>query len=114
MWATPDETREQMIALYHRAWAHADTTIESLPLDAVGTVPWWPADRRETTLHRILVHVIAETNCHAGHADIMRELIDGAVGLRKDATNMPDGDRDWWERYRTRLELAAREAAASL
>jgi uncharacterized damage-inducible protein DinB len=114
MWATADERREQIVGLYHRAWAHADTTIESLSLDAVGTVPWWPADRRETTLHRILVHVIAETNRHVGHADIVRELIDGAVGLRKDAINMPAGDRDWWERYRTRLELAAREAAASL
>jgi uncharacterized damage-inducible protein DinB len=113
MWATADETREQIVALYHRAWAHADTTTEELPLDAMATVPWWPDGRREATLHRILVHVIAETNRHAGHADIVRELIDGAVGLRKDVTNMPAGDRDWWERYRSRLERAAREAAGS-
>lgn len=114
MWATPDETRPQIIALYHRAWTHADTTIENLPLDAVGTVRWWPADRRDATLHRILVHVIAETNRHSGHADIVRELIDGAVGLRKDATNIPPGDRDWWEGYRNRLERAAREAAGTV
>ena len=42
------------------------------------SVPWWPEERRETTLHRLLVHVIAETNRHAGHADILRELIDGS------------------------------------
>jgi uncharacterized protein DUF664 len=111
MWATPDETREQIIALYHRAWAYADTTIQELPLDTIGAVPWWPAERREVTLHRILVHLIAETDRHAGHADVVRELIDGAVGLRRDADNLPAGDQDWWQRYRNGVERAAREAA---
>ena len=64
------------------------------------------------TLHRILVHVIAETHRHAGHADIVRELVDGAAGLRADNSNLPDGDRAWWESYRNRLESAAKEAAA--
>jgi uncharacterized damage-inducible protein DinB len=111
MWATAEETREQIVGLYQRAWTHANATIEALPLDALGTVPWWPEDRRETTLHRILVHVIAETNRHAGHADIVRELIDGAVGLRKDNRNMAPGDQEWWDSYRERLERAAGEAA---
>jgi uncharacterized damage-inducible protein DinB len=111
MWATPDETREHIVGLYHRAWAHADKTIQELPLDAIGTVTWWPPERRETTLHRILIHVIAETNRHAGHADVVRELIDGAVGLRKDATNMPAGDGAWWAEYREKLQRAARAAA---
>jgi Protein of unknown function (DUF664) len=110
MWATPDQPREEIVALYHRAWAHSDATIGALALDAVGYVPWWPEDRREVTLHRILVHVIAETERHAGHADIVRELIDGTAGLRPDADNLPPGDRAWWERYRARLERAAREA----
>ena len=60
MWATAAESRDQIIALYHRAWLHADTTIGMLPLEAIGHVPWWPADRSEVTLHRVLVHVIAE------------------------------------------------------
>jgi uncharacterized damage-inducible protein DinB len=111
MWATAEETRDQIVAFYHRAWAHADATIESLPLDAPGLVPWWPEDRRNTTLHRILVHVIAETNRHCGHADIVRELIDGSVGLRKDNPNLPGEDQEWWAAYRSRLEQAAREAA---
>jgi hypothetical protein len=62
------------------------------------------------TLHTILVHMIAETDRHAGHADIVRELIDGAVGLRVDNDNMAPGDPAWWERYRDRLEGVARLA----
>ncbi|GIH94453.1 DinB family protein [Planobispora siamensis] len=110
MWATAEESREQIVGLYRRVWAHSDTTIEELPLETVGRVPWWPADRSETTLHRILVHMIAETNRHAGHADIVRELIDGAAGLRRENDNLPSDDRAWWADYRDRLEKAAREA----
>jgi hypothetical protein len=110
MWATADESREDIIGLYHRAWAHSDATIEALPLDAIGNVPHWPEDRREVSLHRILVHMIAETHRHAGHADLVRELIDGSVGLRKDNDNLPPGDGAWWEQFRDRLERAAREA----
>jgi uncharacterized damage-inducible protein DinB len=112
MWATPEESRGDIIGLYRRVWANSDATIESLSLDAAGRVPWWPQDRAEVSLHRILVHVIAETNRHAGHADLVRELIDGAVGLRADNDNMPPGDKAWWEDYRNRLEQAAREASA--
>jgi uncharacterized damage-inducible protein DinB len=110
MWATADESREQIVGLYRRVWAHSDATINSLPLDAVGHVPWWPEEHREVTLHRILVHMIAETHRHAGHADIVRELIDGLVGLRAVNDNIAPGDATWWESYRNRLERAAREA----
>lgn len=110
MWAAPEESRNDIVSLYHRAWAHADATIDSLPLDAIGHVPWWPAERRAATLHRVLVHVIAETHRHAGHADIVRELIDGVVGLRSNNDTMAPGDPGWWESYRSRLEQAAMEA----
>ncbi|WP_188192711.1 DinB family protein [Nonomuraea sp. SYSU D8015] len=113
MWATPGESREQVIGLYHRAWAHADATIEALALDTIGRVPWWPPERREVTLHRVMTHVIAETNRHAGHADIVRELIDGTAGLRADSANLPSVDEAWWETYRIRLEQAAREAGGT-
>jgi uncharacterized damage-inducible protein DinB len=113
MWATPQETREQIIGLYNRAWAHADATIEALPLDATGNVPWWPADRSEPTLHRIMVHMVAETNRHAGHADIVRERIDGAAGLSRNNSNLPDADERYWESHRDRLERAAREAGTT-
>ncbi len=110
LWATADESRDQIIALYHRAWQHADATIAALPLDATGRVPWWPQERSEVTLHQILVHVTAETHRHAGHADIVRELVDGSVGIRAGNDNMAPGDQRWWTQYRERLERVAREA----
>ncbi|MER6600674.1 hypothetical protein C6W96_00250 [Streptomyces sp. CS149] len=110
MWATADESRADILALHRRVTEHADATIAELPLDAVGRVPWWPDDRSRVTLHQILVHVISDLQRHAGHADIVRELVDGAVGLRSGNENMPSGDRAWWEGYRQRLEQAARDA----
>jgi hypothetical protein len=109
MWAKPDESREQIVGLYRRAWAHADATIDALDLDTVGHVPWW-VGRSDPTLHTILVHVVAETHRHLGHADIVRELIDGAVGLRADNDNLASHDPEFWDRYRSKLEDAAREA----
>lgn len=113
MWATADEAREQVVGLYHRVWAHSDATVDRLPLDAVGHVPWWPPERREVTLHRVLMHMIAETHRHAGHADVVRELVDGAVGLRPDNDNMPLGDQAWWEDYRSRLQRAAQATSGA-
>jgi uncharacterized damage-inducible protein DinB len=113
MWVTAEESREQIIGLYHRVWAHSDATIDALALDAIGHVPWWPADRNEVTLHRILVHMTTETHRHAGHADIVRELIDGAAGLRDGNDNMPPGDQGWWESYRSRLESVAQKFASA-
>jgi uncharacterized damage-inducible protein DinB len=111
LWATAEESREEIVALYRQAWAHADATIQALPLEAAGRVPWWQGDRAAVTLHQILVHVVAETHRHAGHADIVRESIDGAVGMRPDADNLPPGvDAAWWGDYRERLERVAREA----
>jgi uncharacterized damage-inducible protein DinB len=110
MWATADESREQIVGLYHRVQAHSDATIGALPLDAAGQVPWWPGDQSEVTLHQILAHVTAEAHRHAGHADIIRELIDGAAGLMDGNDNMPPRDQAWWENYRSQLERAAQEA----
>ena len=110
MWAAAEETRDDIVGLYHRAWEHADATIEALPIDAPGRVPWWPEERSEVTLHQILVHMIAESHRHAGQADIVRELIDGAAGLRDGNDNMPPVDTSWWQDYRERLEQVARDA----
>jgi hypothetical protein len=110
MWARADESRADVVGFYRRACAHADETIEALPLTAVGNVPWW-SSAGEPTLHRVLVHVIAETNRHAGHADLLRELIDGEAGLRAANSNLPPVEPGWWEAYRERLEQAAAKAA---
>jgi hypothetical protein len=110
MWATADESREQIVGLYRRVWAHSDATIDALDLDSKGQVPWWRPETRDVTLHHILIHMIAETERHAGHADIVRELIDGAAGLQQANDNLPTGDAEWWTNYRERVERAAREA----
>lgn len=95
--------------LYRRVWDHSDATIEALDLDARGHVPWW-GEHGDVTLHTILVHVATETHRHAGHADIVRELIDGAVGLRVESTNVPDLNRQAWADHHARVEAAARAA----
>jgi len=105
MWATADESREDIVGLYQAAWAHAAKTFETLDLDAEGAVPWWPEGRNRVTLHQILVHMTTETYRHAGHADIVRELTDGAVGLRVSNNNLPDGVD--WESYVGRLRASA-------
>ncbi|MFC8719888.1 DinB family protein [Kitasatospora sp. NPDC057198] len=111
LWARPEEGREALLDGYRRVWAHADATIDALPLDAVGEVPWPPHSR--LTLGRVLLHVVAETHRHAGHADLVRELVDGGTGLRPDGALLPEGDADWWAAHRRTVERAAREAAAA-
>jgi hypothetical protein len=111
MFATAGESRAQITGLYKKAWAHSDATIEALPLDVIGRVPHWPAERSEVTLHRIMVHVIAESQRHAGHADIVRELIDGAAGLQENDGNLPPGGQTSWHDHWNRVECAAQEAS---
>jgi uncharacterized damage-inducible protein DinB len=111
LYATEAESREQVTDFYRRVWAHSDATIQELPLDARGTVPWWPAEFRHPTLHTLLVHTIQETARHAGHADIIRESIDGAAGLREGVSNMPpEADAAAWKRHYDKLESIARSA----
>ncbi len=54
--------------------------------------------------------MIAETDRHAGHADIVRELVDGTTGLRDGGDNMPSRVAAWWAEHRARAERAAAEA----
>lgn len=109
MWATADETREEILGTYREATAHADETIRSLALDAPGHVAWWA--RPDVTLHGVLVHVVAETARHVGHADIVREQIDGRAGMGETNLNQEPHDEQWWADHRARLEAAARAAS---
>jgi uncharacterized damage-inducible protein DinB len=107
MFAREDESREDIVGLYKRAWEHAAGTFEAFDLDATGEVPWWQPGRRTVTLHQILVHMATETDRHAGHADIVRELIDSAAGLGPERSNLPGDDFDWVA-YHDELERIAR------
>ncbi|MEU7575708.1 DinB family protein [Micromonospora sp. NPDC049240] len=108
LWATEHETRDQIIALYRRTWEHSDATINALPLDAPGHVPWWPEPYADTNLFAIMVHVLGESIRHAGHADILREGLDGRTGLRPEHENPIDEETR--AAYCAKIEQAARSA----
>ncbi|HEX5402227.1 MAG TPA: DinB family protein [Pseudonocardiaceae bacterium] len=105
MWVTEHETRAEIVDRYRRVWAHSDMTIDTLPIDAPGHVPWWP--RPDVKLFNVLVHVLTETNRHAGHADILREQLDGVTGVAAEYASQegPDAARH------AMIEQAARAAA---
>ena len=105
MWATADESRQDIVELYRRVWASSDATVAALGLDAPATVAWWPAERRETTFGHLLVRCVAETAQHAGHADILREGLDGQGGRDHDDV----GDAGTWSAYVARIQQAADE-----
>ncbi|WP_282944195.1 DinB family protein [Cellulomonas endometrii] len=112
MWVPAHESLASVRELHAFSAAHADATVEALPLDAPGHVPWWRPENADVTLQRVLVHLIAETARHAGHADILRETIDGAMGNGPQDPNMPGRSAAAWAAHRARIEAAAREAAA--
>jgi Protein of unknown function (DUF664) len=108
LWAAEDETREDIIGLYRRVWAHTDATIDALPIDAPGHVPWWP--HPDVKLFNVMVHTLVEISRHAGHADILREQIDGVVGIDAQSPALHGHDRAFWEIRCAKIEQAARAA----
>ena len=102
MLAKPDESTEYITSLYQRACAHADGVLAALDLAAPGSVAHWPEDRRDTTLGVLLIRMVGETAQHAGHADIIRELIDGTGGPDQDAI-----DGSTWQEYIAEVQTAA-------
>jgi hypothetical protein len=105
MWPLAVESREYLVDLYRSVWVLSDAAIAELPLDTPASVAWWPEDRRDTTFGHLLVRVVAETAQHAGHADILREGLDGQGGRDKDDT----GDDATWTAYVARIQRAADE-----
>jgi hypothetical protein len=110
LWVPADESRESVLELHRFSAEHSDATIEALPIDAPGVVPWWGPETRDVTLGQILVHMCVETSRHAGHLDILREQLDGAVGIRKDDPNISPRTPAEWRARRKLLEAEAREA----
>ncbi|NUS28909.1 MAG: DinB family protein [Streptomyces sp.] len=109
LWAAEDETRDQITGFYRRTWEHSDATIKELPLDAPGHVPWWSEPYPNTNLFAIMVHVLGETIRHTGHADILRESLDGRTGLRPEYEQRIDEEAR--ASYCAKIEQAARAAA---
>ncbi|WP_433276956.1 DinB family protein [Pseudonocardia xinjiangensis] len=107
-WVTEHESRAEIVDRYRRAWEHTDATIAALAIDAPGHVPWWP--RPDVKLFNVMVHVLTETNRHAGHADILREQLDGAVGSAAWNTALQERGTAFWEAHRAKIERAAKAA----
>ena len=107
LWATEYETRADILGFYQRVADHADATIDALALDAPGHVPWWDDD---VTLFVILVHLLNDTTRHAGHADILREQLDGAIGTNARMPFRVADDDALWAARRTTIERSARAA----
>jgi hypothetical protein len=78
-------------------------TIAELELDAPGSVAHWDEADRQTTLGAMLVYMVWETAQHAGHADIIRELIDGTAGRDHDEVFSETG----WQDYYAQVQAAA-------
>jgi hypothetical protein len=74
----PSESAEHIFGLYRDEIARSNAIIRSTPLDAPPQQrdAWW-GDWKVPDLRFIVLHLIEETACHAGHMDAARELIDG-------------------------------------
>jgi Protein of unknown function (DUF664) len=105
MWARADEARDHLVDLYRTSWALSDAAIAELPLDTPATVAWWPRESRATTFGHLVVRVVAETAQHAGHAEILREGLDGQAGRDHDEI----GDQQEWAAFVARIQQAADE-----
>jgi uncharacterized damage-inducible protein DinB len=70
-----DDTVESVVARYRQAWARSNELLRDVPLDQP-----LARGRSGRTVGWALVHLVEETGRHAGHADILRELVDGAIG----------------------------------
>lgn len=103
MYAGAEQTRAEVLQLFGEAARNTAATVAALDLDAPGRVPWW-GERGHVTLHRILVHMVDEIARHAGQLDILRELLDGAAGVRPDSDNLAELDAAGWAEYRARLQ----------
>lgn len=108
MFATAAESSEWVRDFYRRSWVHAGETFAVTGLDDSGAVPWWPAERRHPTLRTVLVHMTVETARHAGHLDVLRELIDGRAGRFPEDRSLPGDDEIDWAAYVAKVEAAAR------
>ncbi|HEV2639573.1 MAG TPA: DinB family protein [Actinocrinis sp.] len=106
MWASEQETRAEIIDRYRLSWEHSAATIDATAIDAPVHVPWWPSP--DAKLFNVLVHVLNEIARHTGHADILREQIDGVIGVAEQSSIQDRRGAAYWEERRAKIEQAAR------
>lgn len=93
-YATAEESAAEILGLYREVGVVVDRAVEEMTLDTPGHVAWW-GERGDTTLGRVLVHVLTDVTRHAGHADILREGVDGVAGLAAAHTNLWEPAEGW-------------------
>jgi len=98
MWAQPEEQCADIIAAYKRACAASLESIDAMDLDAVGT----HHTGVKVSLRWMILTILSDTLRHTGHADILRENIDGAVGTNPVLPNTVDDD-ELWAKFRLRM-----------
>ena len=103
MYALAGESREWLLDVYRRSWAHGDANVRALGLEAPAEVPWWPEERRHTPRGHLLIHMLEETAQHAVHADGVRESVDGRGGRDRDEF----GDDAHWRDFVARIQAEA-------
>jgi hypothetical protein len=100
MWALPDESPAEIMAAYRRACDAALASIDELDLDAVGQ----HHAGVNVSLRWMILNVLSDTLRHLGHADVVRETIDGSVGVDPVLSNTVDGsDDEYWTLFRKRV-----------
>lgn len=107
LWAKPTQTRADIIELADTARKHSAMTLAEIPLDTLGEVPWWPPERRHPSLYWVTVHLISDLQRHAGQADIIREQLDGAIGLLPERMNLSGEGESHWSRHYDEVAAAA-------
>lgn len=103
MWLRADQSRDHIVGLYRQVWGNSDASIDDLPLDTKAYVSWWAEPKRRPTFGSLIIRVVAETAQHAGHAEILREGLDGRGGRDHESF----GDAAAWTEYVARIQAAA-------
>ncbi|GLY68203.1 DinB family protein [Amycolatopsis taiwanensis] len=93
----PDETLDDVLAFYGQVARETEEIVAGVPdlgrpVPVPREIPWYPPDIDAWSVRWVLFHLIQETARHAGHADIVREHIDGATAfpLMAAAENWPE------------------------